>query len=157
MKELFLLIFTVCMYILLASAQQTVAVVLDIQKNSVLSIQGTTNIDLFRFYQNGDKIITKNLLITTSKVRNKLFIHENKITVPVNQFTSNNKIALRDFFKLMKSDTYPVLQIKLDYIELKESNSLPQGNAIVDVTITGITKKYLFPIQTRKKGNNYIF
>ena len=157
MKKLFLLIIAVCMYLLPASAQQTVAVMLDIQKNSVLSIQGTTNIAPFRLYQNSDKFIPKNLLITASKVRNKLFIHENKITVPVNQFSSNNKMALRDFFKLMKSDTYPVLQIKLDYIEQRESNSLPQGNAIVDVTITGITKKYSFPVQTRKKGNNYIF
>ena len=157
MKKLFLLIIAVCMYLLPASAQQTVAVMLDIQKKSVLSIQGTTNIAPFRLYQNSDKFIPKNLLITASKVRNKLFIHENKITVPVNQFSSNNKMALRDFFKLMKSDTYPDLQIKLDFIELTQSNSLPQGNAIVDVTITGITKKYSFPIQTRKEGNNYLF
>ena len=157
MKKFFLLFFAVCTFLLSTSAQNTVAVTLDIQKNSTLSIRGTTNVIPFMLYQNSDNFIRKNLTITASKNQNKLYLQENKICVPVNRFNSTNKKALKDFFKLMKSDTYPDLQIKLDYIELTSSNSLAEGNAIVDVTITGVTKKYSFPIHTHREGNSYLF
>ncbi len=65
-------------------------------------------------------------------------------------------MALRDFNKLVKSDQYPKMLIKLDHIELADRSSTSAvGNAVIDVTITDVTKRYIFPVTTGKNGNNF--
>lgn len=50
-------------------------------------------------------------------------------------------MALRDFNKLVKSDQYPKMLIKLDHIELADRSSTSAvGNAVIDITITDVTK-----------------
>lgn len=157
MKKFFLILITCCVALLSLSAQSSVTVAIDIQKNSTLAINGTTNVIAFKFYQTSDKFIRKNLIVTALRNQNKLFLSENRLAVPVKKFDSTNKMALKDFFKMMKSDAYPTLQIQLDHIEFASSNSLSKGNAIADVTITGITKRYSFPVDMEQKGDYYTF
>lgn len=49
------------------------------------------------------------------------------------------------------------MDIQLNHIDLPQNPKLATGVAVVDVTITGVTKKYQFPIKTEKNGTRYIF
>lgn len=129
----------------------------DVKEKSVLSIQGKSNVVDFKFYQPGERFIRKKMYITASRRDNKLYLSENNLEIPVKNFTSSNKMALRDFYKLVKSDEYPVMHIELDHIELAGRPSGPVGNAVIDVTITDVTRRYIFPVTAGKNGNNFTF
>lgn len=132
-------------------------IVVDVNKNSSLSINGSSNIVNFTLTQSSENFIQKNMIITASQSNKKLYLSENRLIVPVKSFTSSNKMALRDFYKLLKFDEYPTMDIQLNHIDLPENPKLTTGVAVVDVTITGVTKKYQFPIKTEKNGTRYIF
>ncbi|MHB9055289.1 MAG: YceI family protein [Paludibacteraceae bacterium] len=158
MRKFFMILIASCMTSFAVLAQtSSVAMNVEVKKNSTLAINGTTNVVNFRLFQSSNNFIRKNLFVTAFQSKNKLFLSESQLTVPVKSFNSSNKMALRDFYKLLKSDEYPTMQIQLQYIELPTSKSQTAGNAIVDVTITGVTKKYSFPIVAVKTGNDYIF
>lgn len=133
------------------------AVAVDVNKNSSLSINGSSNIVNFKLTQSSENFIQKNMIITASQNDKKLYLSENQLIVPIKSFTSSNKMALRDFYKLLKSDEYPTMDIHLDYIHLPDTTDLTTGVAVVDVTITGVTKRYNFPFKIEKNGTRYIF
>ena len=88
-----------------------------LQKNSSLTITGTTNVVSFKIFQNGEDLSNKKLSFTTSQNQNKISLSENKLSVAVKNFSSHNKMALRDFLKLIKSDTYPNMQVQINYLD----------------------------------------
>jgi hypothetical protein len=152
MKTIVKIVFLYCIVSTSLSAQPLVNVRL--QKNSSLTITGTTNVISFKIFQDGDKLANRKLSVTTSQNQNKITLSDNKLLVGVKDFTSNNKMALKDFLKLLKSDTYPNLQIQINYLDLApddkgESNS---GNAIVSITITGVKRHYCIPISFNNDG-----
>ena len=158
MKALFALLLIGILTTGAVVAQTSSAVVaVDVNKNSSLSINGSSNIVNFTLTQSSENFIQKNMIITASQNDKKLYLSENRLIVPVKSFTSSNKMALRDFYKLLKSDEYPTMDIQLNYINLPDNSNSTTGVAVVDVTITGVTKKYLFPIKTEKNGTRYIF
>ncbi|MBK5195457.1 MAG: YceI family protein [Proteiniphilum sp.] len=155
-------IITIVVVVLLATGissaqQESISLAVDVKEKSVLSIYGSSNIVDFKLYQPGARFIREKLYITASRQDNKLYLSENRLEIPVKDFTSTNKMALRDFYKLMKSDDYPVLEIELDHIQLSEPASGTAGNAVIDVTIADITRKYTFPVTANKKGNSFTF
>lgn len=151
MKALFALLLIGILTTGAVVAQTSSAVVaVDVNKNSSLSINGSSNIVNFTLTQSSENFIQKNMIITASQNDKKLYLSENRLIVPVKRFTSSNKMALRDFYKLLKSDEYPTMDIHLNHIDLPENPKLATGVAVVDVTITGVTKKYQFPIKTEK-------
>lgn len=123
----------------------------------MLSIQGKSNVVDFEFDQSSEKFIGKKLYVIASWRDDRIYLSESKLEIPVKSFSSSNKMALRDFYKLVKSDQYPIMHIELDHIELAENSSAAVGNAIIDVTITDVTKRYIFPVTTEKNGNNFTF
>lgn len=134
-------------------AQATVN--LTLQKNSYISIKGNSNIVSFSLHQQGDKFLNKNTTFTASHNHNKLVFNQSQLAIGVKNFTSDNSMALRDFKKLMKSDIYPNLQIQIQHIDLLPnalSSKLLKGTALIDITITGVTKQYLIPISSNNKG-----
>ncbi|HBK94568.1 MAG: YceI family protein [Petrimonas sp.] len=158
MKALFTLLLTGILTTGVVVAQTSSSVVaVDVNKNSSLSINGTSNIVNFTLTQSSENFIQKNMIITASQNNKKLYLSENRLVVPVKRFTSSNKMALRDFYKLLKSDEYPTMDIQLNHIDLPENPNSNTGVAVVDVTITGVTKKYQFPIKTERNGTGYIF
>ena len=142
---------------ILSAQHESISLAVDVKEKSVLSIYGSSNIVDFKLYQPGARFIREKLYITASRKDNKLYLSENRLEIPVKDFTSSNKMALRDFYKLMKSDNYPVLEIELDHIQLSDPASATAGNAVIDVTIADITRKYTFPVTLNKKGNSYTF
>lgn len=139
-------------------AQATVSV--DLQENSSITINGTSNLLSFSLSQSGDKLSNRNFILKASQIQNKIFLSLNQHSIEVKKFSSKNKMALRDFLKLLKSDTYPTIHIQLNYIENQPgtiNNDYLKGVASISLTITGVTKQYLIPISSNKAGDFYTF
>lgn len=137
-------------------AQSLVSV--DLQKSSSVTITGSTNIVSFKLLFPGDMLPKKNFLITATQNQNRILLSQTQMSIAVKDFTSNNKMALRDFLKLIKHKSYPYIQVQLNYIDLNqntEKSKLTKGNAYANITITGITKQYCFPISADSDGENY--
>ena len=136
--------------------QATVNVLL--QNNSSITINGTSNLLSFKLSQKGDKLANKTFLITASQIQNKIILSQNQHSIAVRNFDSNNKMALRDFLKLLKVDDYPEIKIQLRYIENMGNvalNDYSKGQASVNITITNVTHQYLIPISSNKSGDLY--
>jgi len=138
------------------SAQSLVTA--ELQKNSSLTIVGSTNLLSFKLSQSGEKLSRKRLTIATTQSQNNLFLSQNQLSVVVKNFTSNNVIALNEFLKLIKSDAYPTLKFQINYLDttpISEKGISYNGTALVSITITGITKQYSFPISFNSNGDLY--
>jgi len=131
------------------------SVSVDLQKNSWLAIRGTSNIISFRLVHDGEKLLGKTINITTTQKQNKLYTSQNQLSIAVKNFKSENAMALRDFLKLIKSDSYPNLLVQLNYVETlpgNEKNRYTRGNAFVNITITGVMKQYHIPVCSNQHG-----
>jgi hypothetical protein len=156
MKKLITLLVLSFIISLPATAQTLVSA--EIQKNSSLTINGSTNIVPFKIYQNGDKLSRSKLSVVTTQNQNKIYVSQNQLSVVVKNFVSNNTMALKDFLKLLKSDTYPVLQVQLNYLDLQplsDKGKTYNGEALVNITITGKTRHYSIPITFVSNGDVY--
>lgn len=156
MKKLLYLLAISFIISLSATAQTVVSA--EIQKNSSLTIKGSTNIVPFKLYQNGDKLSRSKMTVLTTQNLNKIFVSQNQLSVIVKNFDSNNTMALKDFLKLLKSDLYPTLQVQLNYLDLQplsEKGKMYNGQALVNITITGVSKQYSIPITFVSNGNVY--
>lgn len=134
--------------------QATVKV--DLMKNSWLAIKGSTNILPFKLVHSGEKLLGKSITITATQNQNKIYLSQNQLAIQINNFTSDNIMALRDFKKLIKSDTYPAIKVQLNYIESLPGNDkelYSKGNASVNITITGVTRQYFIPVTSNKKDD----
>jgi len=130
----------------------------ELQKNSSLTISGSTNLLSFKIFQKGEKLSKNKLTVATTQSQNKIFLSQNQLSVAVKNFDSNNGMALRDFLKMVKSDSYPNLQVQINYLDLQpisEKRQAYTGNALVSITITGITKHYNIPISLNSNGDLY--
>ena len=131
----------------------------EIKSSSTLTINGSTNLLKFNLHQNQEKLSKGKLKVGTTTSLNKTYLTQNQLTVMVKSFTSNNFIALREFFKMLKSDSYPTLQVQINFAEpllISEKGQNYTGNAIINMTITGVTKQYSIPITLKSNGNVFI-
>jgi len=130
----------------------------ELQKNSSLTINGTTNVLPFKLSQSGDKLLKRNFVITAIQNQNRVVLSHNQQSIIVKSFDSKNKMALRDFFKLVKVNNYPNFNVQLNYFELqpKMNNSdTSKANVSVNITITGKTKQYNIQVTSSQDGDLY--
>ena len=157
MKKISFLFALFTLTIFQLSAQITFYV--DIQKNSSITINGTTNLLSFKLTQSGDRLAKRNFSISATQIQNKIVLSQNEHSISVNDFNSKNKLALRDFLKLVKSDIYPTFRVKLNYFEIDPkmiNKDQSKANASIELTITGRTKQYNIPITSNREGDSYI-
>jgi len=137
-------------------AQATFSV--ELQRNSSLTIHGTTNLLSFKLSQSGDKLLKRNFIITATQNKDKIVLSQNQQSILVRSFESKNKMALRDFLKLVKADNYPNFNIQLNYFEIQPKTTsayISKANVSVNITITGKTKQYNIPITSNQEGDLY--
>lgn len=130
----------------------------DIQKNSSITINGTTNLLSFKLSQSGENLLKRSFIINATQTQNKIVLSQNEQIISVRDFNSSNKMALRDFLKLVKADSYPTFAIKLNYFEIEPkgiNKDLSKANASIDLTITGKTRQYTIPITSSHEGELY--
>ncbi len=131
----------------------------ELQKNSSLTIHGSTNLLRFKLIQSGDKLQRKAQNATLTAVQNKINLSQNKFPVALKNFDSDNIVALKGFLNLLKSDEYPDIFIQLNSFQLQPE--LPgkkqaiTASANINFTITGVTKTYNIPIIATNAGNQY--
>ena len=138
-------------------AQSTFSV--ELQKNSSLTINGTTNLLPFTLSHSGDKLLKRNFIVTATQNQHKIVLDQNQHSIFVKSFDSNNKMALRDFFKLVKADNYPSFNIQLNYFEIQSKDinvNCAKAYASVNITIAGKTNQYSIPIISNQSGDFYI-
>jgi len=122
--------------------------IVELNKNSSLSILVETNMMNFSLVQKGDKLQSTPVALSAHIQKNKLFVDHNKLDIDVRGFKSNNLIAQGEFYKLMMVDKFPRMNIELLQFESGTENNvnLSCGTAILNITITNVTRKYEFPV-----------
>lgn len=149
MKRLFAVIFFVLAVFTISGAQTQARLELD--NSSYLTIFGSTNISKFKLVLPGEKFPGKLFNFTYQQNQERISLSQNRLALEVKNFTSTNRIALNGFLKLIKSQTYPVLDIQLNNLEIISpvpgSNSI-NGKAFLNITITGVTKQYQIPFSS---------
>ena len=152
------IVFSFLILALSSIVAQTTFCVVDIQKKSTIKIDGTTNLLSFELTQKGDKLSKRNFIINATQNQNKIFLNENEHSINVKDFNSSNKMALRDFLKLVKADSYPTFHVKLNYFEVDQkfkNKNISKANVSVDITITGKTKQYTIPVSSDHDSDIY--
>jgi YceI-like domain len=157
MKRFFFLIFFFQVLIASTTMQAQSLVSIDLQRNSSLTINGSTNLLTFKLVQNGEKLLRKTQTVKLTESKNKVYLSDNKLSIAVKNFSSNNKIALDGFLDLLKADTHPNLNVEFNYLEMPtlENDAYLKTKTLVSFTITGVTKQYTIPISATHVGNQY--
>jgi hypothetical protein len=122
--------------------------IVELNRNSSLSILVETNMMNFSLIQKGDQLLNTPVAISANIQKNKLFVDHNKLDIDVKGFKSDNPIAQVEFYKLMKVDKFPRMKIELLRFESNAENTsdLSCGTALLNITITNVTRKYEFPV-----------
>jgi len=120
----------------------------ELNKNSSLSILVETNMLNFILVQKGDKLLNAPVAISANVQEKTLFVDHNKFDIDVRGFKSENLIAQGEFYKLMKVDKFPRMKIELVRFDsdTKNASALSCGTALLNITITNVTRKYEFPV-----------
>jgi hypothetical protein len=112
-----------------------------IETESQLYIYGSTNVNSFtckfESYKGGDT-----LQYTRRHSSSTLEFSSNQMTIPVHDFDCGVKQISKDFWKTLKSETYPNLHINfrsLQKISLKDKTWV---DGVVDITLAGVTTRY---------------
>ncbi len=155
MKKAAFILFLVLITFQQVSAQKEIS--LGLLKGSSLTIYGSSNIVPFKIQLKGDNFPVQNLSIYATQSENKIFVSEKVFSIDVKKFTSDNRMALRDFKKLIKSDRYPEISVEITSLEFnsKTSDQESTGSATGFITITGIKKEYRIPLSYNKFNNVY--
>lgn len=130
---------------------------IDLLKGSSLTINGNSNIVPFKIHLKGDNFPFKNVSVSATQKENKIFVSQTMFSIDVKNFTSENKMALRDFKKLIKSDRYPEISVEITSLEItpKSCGRESAGKATGYLTISGVTKEYNISLSVNKFENIY--
>lgn len=127
-----------------------------IDAESQLTIEASTNVNDFtcKFeYSNG----TDTLRYIDHRSTRELRFTRGRITVPIRRFNCGARPISKDFWKALKSETHPNLEIifvSLQDLAFKGESSI---NGVVDITLAGCTTRYTICYQAAVKPNGNVF
>lgn len=128
-----------------------------VKSNSEVSISGTSNINSFTCCYNIEKLENPIPVSFESSGENLVF-HTTFLELENDCFDCGHKAINKDFNKLLKTELYPKIKLKLIAIE-KVSKLENTYNARVEIYIANCSNTYTFPIEVTKdediniKGN----
>jgi hypothetical protein len=124
-----------------------------IEKNSSMSIEGSSNINVFtcdfQEYLNQDT-----LLYTKDEHAKKLMFQNSMLNLDINRFDCHQKFITADFRKILKSEKTPCLKIK--FISVDEFVNAGTVKGIVDIEIAGQTKRMEISYAAQQYGTAQI-
>lgn len=123
--------------------------IVELNRRSALSIFVETNMMNFSLVQGGDHLLRTPVVVSANMLDNKLFVDHNKLEIEVKGFKSDNLVGQNEFYKLMKVEQFPKMNIELVRYEPCSEKKL-NGTAILNITVTNVTKKYEFPVTIGK-------
>ena len=126
-----------------------------IDAESQLTIQGSTNVNEFTCkigYCTG----TDTLQYVEHNSRHELRFTRSRMIVPVRSFDCGAKPISKDFWKTLKSDAYPNLEINFVSLQNIRFKDKSQIQGIVDITLAGQTSRYAICYEVRIKENGNV-
>ena len=126
-----------------------------IDPESLLTIAGTTNVNRFvckiNYFTGTD---TLQYIENTSTAQ--LRFTRSRITIPVMDFNCGAKPISKDFWKTLRAETHPNLEIKfisLDKIKFKDESNI---KGVVDITLAGYTTRYAISYKVSQQPNGTV-
>lgn len=121
-----------------------------ITSNSKLFILGKTNVGGFDCVYNVQKL-ERPIPISFNKAKDKIVFSHTVLVLENENFDCGGKAINADFHKLLKTDSYPNIFIKLKSITKEQTNS----NSILahlEIDLAGVTKSYATPVTVEGSG-----
>lgn len=153
MKKLIYITFAL-FWVINANAQTNLTV--EVQTGSYTSIDGCAGVMKYKITQTADNFLKKKYNVTATKNQNRIYLDVNNVNIPVKAYTSTNKIALKDFLKMLEPEKFKNMTVELNYIEIPtDINKTYAGNAVFVFKIKNVSKKYTMPVKFQKQGDIY--
>lgn len=124
-------------------------------ENSSLQITGKTNVSKFSCAFDFD-VLKDSLQISYQKKNNILQFRNAVLHLQNKGFDCGGKAINKDFHKLLKTEKYPQIKMRLKHIE-KQKNVLDSVFTNVEFTINNITKAYKVQTYFCKEGKKMEF
>lgn len=156
MKKIFLFIFLCFSSIQFISGKsdKIEKVMVSLLPESEISIVVFTNLFSFDIKQSGSEITSEPISVEASLEKNKLLLSSHVLPLTIKNFKSENKMAQRDFYKLVNADQYPEMMLEVGYFEFtKNSDNVYEGDVLLNVTISNVQREYRFPIVASINGD----
>jgi polyisoprenoid-binding protein YceI len=153
--------FLLIIFTFLALALQAQRVKTKLLDSSWIEIKGETNVVNFSFRQDAKNFIEKTMDITATRQDNKVTLSKNLAAIEVKKFDSDDKMALHDFFELVKADKHPNITVKLDHFAYPNAKTDNESilwspavdiNISVNINIAGVEKPYTIPAKVSRSG-----
>lgn len=116
-----------------------------IAPTSKILIKGKTNISTFKCQYNVSKL-NKPIPVFFRKYKDEIIFDKTTLVLDNANFDCGGTGINNDFQKLLKSETYPHIFIKLKEIS-EDLNNENRIQALLDIEIAGITRPYSIPIE----------
>ncbi len=124
---------------------------LKIQDGSQIKIHGSSNIHEFTLTQTASSFPERLIQITQGNTSGKILVNNGTISIPVRHFTTPVKLIQFAFYKMMMADQHPNLVIRLKQLDaLQPYKGKIRSTAQVDVSIAGVTRTYIIPVESKK-------
>ena len=149
MKRIYLIV----MFLILTAFSTTYlsekkSLVIEVKSESEVSISGTSNINSFNCYYNVANLEDP-ISVSFESRENKMLFQSTVLELESDCFDCGHKAINKDFKKLLKTDLYPKIKLKLIAIE-KASKLSNTYNAQVKIHIASCANTYTFPVQVTK-------
>ncbi len=122
---------------------------IQIKEGSEIVIEGRSNLNRFSCGYDANITQSKNL-ITYDIVDNTFFLKDANLMLQSKQFDCGGPLINKDFNKLMQTDLYPNISIKLNQVKVEQEAYIITAN----IKIAGKSKKYKFDM-CHNQDNNY--
>ncbi len=116
-----------------------------ISQESELTITGFTNINHFSCNYNIYKIDPKQKVLYKTE-GDRIIFNQTSLNLSSTAFDCGNKMINKDFNRLLKTEVYP--EVKLKLLEIRPNNNVDNKlNAKIEVTICGVANIYEMPVE----------
>lgn len=129
----------------------------DVSERSEVSVRGSSNVVSFHLKQSLVQFFGKKQQISIRQNGRNFTLNENVINIPVKGFDSDNKMALRDFKKLVLAPKYPDIVLVIKQFSLPDNivkHTKTHIQIPVEITITNQSKPYLITLESFLSGNS---
>lgn len=141
---------------LLYGQNNSVNYTVTLNPNSEISIVVFTNLFSFDLKQKGDEILKEPIEVDATFENNEMYITQNQLPLTIKNFKSDNKMAQRDFYKLLNADEYPYMLLEVENFSFVKKNNLYTGEVLMNITISDVVRKYRIPISVDVESENVI-
>ncbi|WP_417885258.1 YceI family protein [Zunongwangia sp.] len=123
-----------------------------ISPKSSLTITGDTNINSFTCVFNPNLLPSELNIIYKQTADNEFLLKNTKLILASDGFDCGSRAINKDFLSLIKAKQFPTIEIEVRQLKnLKVNNA----EAILEITIAGISKTFKTLIHFNESDNNY--